>query len=877
MRLILKGESGEWELPVPSPIRKGMWAAIVPVDRRVTSIAIRVPQPGAEVVPLVEQFRVTSLSRASAMLHMLVTPGTRSWRNSIPNAAICKALVQGLIRGGPGTAARAMVSSYRAQLAAGASLPCDLRLHWWSPWTVRLALQPGADLQRESSGDAAAWVSHGNDPQFLLTSDSLSRPIRKGWYLFKCESGRPGSALQRPCLYPDYGIGVSQDDLIALAEPRDREVLSQVVNFRCDVTALRFDPTVRAGAFGVSRLRLRRLGRVEAALRMLCAIAPGSRDTRGLAVTAARSGLAAAAAILHQRYQGLDLSDGGDYAAWAKLYDSTPSPAAMLPRVEAVGEGPLISVLLPVYNTPERWLRRCIESVMTQAYPRWELCIADDASPSAEVGRILAEYAARDSRVRFVRREKNGHISAASNTALAMCRGDFVALLDHDDELRPHALLEFAEAVKATPELQVMYSDEDKIDEDGKRFQPNFKPDWNPDLLLSQNYVCHLTVLSADLVRQVGGFREGFEGSQDHDLILRCCERVPARQIHHIPKVLYHWRAIAGSTALERGAKDYAAQAGAKAVEEHLLRVGADATVEELQHGHYRVRWPIPSPAPKVSLVIPTRDRASLLKVCVESILSLTRYPNFELVVVDNQSSEPDALEYIDQLRTRVRVRVLEFDAPFNYSAVNNFAIAQTDGSIIGLVNNDIEAVHEDWLCELVGHAVRPDIGAVGAMLHYPDGSIQHAGVILGIGGIANHPYTGQPRGYPGHGARALVTQNLSAVTGACLLVRRDVYEIAGGLDDRLAVAFNDIDLCLRIQALGYRNLWTPFSELIHHESASRGQDDTPEKAARFAGEVRLMHERWGQVVDRDPAYNPNLTLEGLNFELAFPPRQSMP
>ncbi|WP_262378637.1 glycosyltransferase family 2 protein [Luteimonas viscosa] len=563
------------------------------------------------------------------------------------------------------------------------------------------------------------------------------------------------------------------------------------------------------------------------------------------------------------------------YAAWVRHFDSFDGSdlAALRSRADTLGRVVEFSVLVPVYNTPEQWLRRCIESVLAQAYPHWQLCLADDASSDPAVSRVLEEYAAKDPRVRVVRRERNGHIARASNTALEMATGAYVALLDHDDELRPHALLEMAQAIAGDPALDLLYSDEDKLDGDGQRFDPYFKPDWDPDLLRSQNYVCHLSVIRTSLVRAVGGFRPGFEGSQDHDLVLRCSERIDPARIRHIPKVLYHWRAIEGSTALTRDAKDYAAAAGVRAVDEHLRRCHPGARAEELSHGHYRVRWPLPEAAPKVSLLVPTRDRANLLRTCVESIFERTDYPDFEVVVIDNQSSEPDALQYLAELDRRDRVRVLRFDAPFNYSAINNWAAGQCDGAVLGLVNNDIEVLSREWLSEMVSHAVRPGIGAVGAMLYYPDDTIQHAGVVLGVHGVAAHAYCGMPRGYPGHGGRVRVAQRLSAVTGACLVVRRSVFEQVGGLDESLQVAFNDIDFCLRVREAGYRNLWTPFAELYHHESASRGSEDTEEKRARFVGEVEAMLHRWSPQLRCDPAYNPNLSLSGLNSEYAFPPR----
>ncbi|SEK42840.1 Glycosyltransferase, GT2 family [Pseudoxanthomonas sp. GM95] len=564
------------------------------------------------------------------------------------------------------------------------------------------------------------------------------------------------------------------------------------------------------------------------------------------------------------------------YADWVARY-ATPQPADLL-EFAAQGqalavEGPLISLLVPTYQTPVRWLRKCLESVIAQAYPRWELCIADDASPDPGIKRVLEEYAARDPRIRFIVRARNGHISEASNTALVMAQGQYVALLDHDDELVPQALLRMVQRLKEQPALRMIYSDEDKIDASGLRFDPYFKPDWNPDLLLSQNYICHFTVIDADLVRDVGGFRVGFEGSQDHDLFLRCTRRLQSKEIGHLAEILYHWRAIPGSTALERGAKDYAADAGARAVQDHL-DLTAGGQVESLLHGHYRVRRPLPDSPPKVALIIPTRDRVGLLKMCVESVLLKTTYPNFEIIIVDNQSTSPDALEYLSHIDGDPRIRVLPYDAPFNYSAINNYAVRVCDADVVALVNNDIEVITPDWLEEMVAHALRPTVGAVGAMLYYPGDTIQHAGVVLGVWGVANHFYAGQPKGYPGHGGRARVVQNLSAVTAACLVIQRSRFLEVGGLDEaNLAVAFNDVDFCLRLMGAGYANVWTPFAELYHHESASRGAENTDAKRARFAGEVAYMTHCWAGILRQDPAYNPNLSLEGTNCELAFPPR----
>lgn len=750
--------------------------------------------------------------------------------------------------------------------------------------TASVDLLAGDQVQAISESDSFAWLATGDDPKFVVPAAAIGRPLAPGWYRFRARIELIEGHVVGPCLYPDYGQGESEGALIPLGEPDAAGVMDVLLVLRQPTRALRFDPTMRQARFRLEDVRLERLGRIGAFGYILSRLA--GRDGRGAwgerAVALARflrelprKGLSGATAELFRRYQDCTVRSQVSYESWVERYDSF-SPLdlqAQRERAAKIVAGPRFSIIVPVYQTPERWLRRCLDSVLEQAYPHWELCLADDASPSPHVRKVLAEYAARDPRIKRVHRERNGHISAASNSALALATGDYVGLLDHDDELRPHALLEVAEAIVRQPGLRVIYSDEDKIDEQGRRFDPYFKPDWNPDLMRSQNYLCHFSVIEAGLVREVGGFREGYEGSQDHDLLLRCTERAGPGQVHHIPRVLYHWRAIAGSTALVRDAKDYAADAGARAITDHLARIGADATLEQLPHGHYRVHWGLGAAPPKVSLVVPTRDRVQLLRTCVESLLQKTDYPHFEVVVVDNQSSEAETLAYFDELRHNGRARVIRYDAPFNYSAINNWAVSQCDGELIGLLNNDIEVISPGWLREMAGQARRAEIGAVGAMLYYPDERIQHAGVVLGVGGIANHAYVGQPRGYPGHGGRAKVVQGVSAVTAACLVVRRELFERVGGLDETLQVAFNDVDFCLRLRAAGMQNLWTPFAEFYHHESASRGSENTPEKAARFRGEVERMGERWGEQLYWDPAYNPNLTLFGTDFGYAFPPR----
>jgi GT2 family glycosyltransferase len=573
-----------------------------------------------------------------------------------------------------------------------------------------------------------------------------------------------------------------------------------------------------------------------------------------------------------------------DYATWVRRFDtlSVQDTIALRARVDALGstKRPLISVLMPTYNTPETWLVKAIESVRAQIYPLWELCIADDASTAPHVRRVLEDFARRDERIRVEFRAENGHISAASNSALAMARGEFVALLDHDDEFAPHALAEVAFALAAAPKLEFIYSDEDKIDEEGRRFDPYFKPDWNPDLLLGQNYTCHLSVFRTTRLRDIGGFRVGYEGSQDWDLTLRATEALDPAQIRHIPRVLYHWRAIAGSTALVIDQKsNYPFLAAKKALHDHLARTATAAELVPVSGHHWRVKRSLPTPAPKVSIIIPTRNGESLLRISVGSLLAKTTYPAFEIIVVNNRSDDAGTLRYFEELRA-VNVRVLDYDAPFNFSAINNFAAQAATGSVLAFLNNDLEVITPDWLEEMLSQAARPEIGCVGAMLYYPDDTVQHAGAVLGLtgpagrDGVAGHAFKCSKRGAEGQRNRLRLVQNYSAVTAACLMIRREVFTQVGGFNERdLAVAFNDIDFCLRVHAAGFRNLWTPFAEFYHHESASRGLEDTPEKIARFQAETAYMRQHWAPLLDNDPAYNPNLSLQHEDFSLAFPPR----
>ena len=580
---------------------------------------------------------------------------------------------------------------------------------------------------------------------------------------------------------------------------------------------------------------------------------------------------------LPRRKPARDSSVVTGYHDWMLQFD-TMDATKLRRDLRGLRKQPLISILLPVYNANLRMLAIAIESIQRQIYEAWELCLADDASTDPKVRLFLERKAQEDPRIKLTFRGQNGHISACSNSAFELATGEWCALLDQDDEFAPHALALVALEVESHPEAGLIYSDEDKIDEEGTRSNPFFKPDWNPELFLGQNYINHLGVYRADLLREIGGFREGFEGSQDYDLALRCVERLRPEQVRHVPRVLYHWRMVSGSLAAVPDAKPYAKDAARRAIAEHCARRSLSVTVVPCPENaeSHRVIYAVPEPAPLASIIIPTRDRVKLLERCVESIRSQTDYRPFEIIIVDNGSVEEETAAFFRLVERENIARVLVETGPFNYSRLNNRAAAQAHGDILVFLNNDTEIDDPGWLSEMVSHALQPHVGAVGARLWYPDDTLQHGGVVLGLGGVAGHAFPRIPRGHPGYFNRAMLQQNCSAVTAACMVLRKAVFEELGGFDERnLQVAFNDIDFCLRLADRGYRVVWTPSANLIHHESASRGHERTPEETARFLREAGYMQKVWAARLLRDPFYNPNLSLNLPGFEIAFPPRVS--
>ena len=590
---------------------------------------------------------------------------------------------------------------------------------------------------------------------------------------------------------------------------------------------------------------------------------------------------------LTERFQQEDI----DYETWFGLNKATEKELQEQ-RKNPPEHGPLISIVVPVYRTPEIYLREMMESVVNQTYGNWELCLAD-ASPRGEQLRqdlkkikgrktrealmkipdgdteltsVIREYQLKDSRIRYEILKENKSIAENSNAAMEMATGDFVGLLDHDDTLEPNALYEVARKICEDDRVDVVYTDEDKINSKGtKHLTPNMKPDFNLDLLRSNNYICHLFVVRRILMEKIGGFRKEFDGAQDYDFILRCTEE--AEKIAHVHKVLYHWRTHEKSTSDNPESKIYAFHAGRRAVEAHLQRLGIQAEVEETcDLGYYRVKYPVTG-SPMVSILIPNKDQLQTLKKCLKSIWEKTEYTNYEILIIENNSTEKETFEFYKKIDGRHHVRVLYWDKEFNYSAINNFGATQAKGEYLLLLNNDTEVITKGWMKELLSNCQRPEVGMVGAKLYFPDNTIQSAGTIIGMGGMADHAFVNMDRKKSGYMHRASIQVDMSGVTAACAMVKRSVYEEVHGLEENLTVAFNDVDLGLKIVTAGYLIVFDPYAELYHYESKSRGVND--EKKERHAREVKYTQEKWADFLAAgDPCYNQNLTLAKHNFSL---------
>lgn len=526
-------------------------------------------------------------------------------------------------------------------------------------------------------------------------------------------------------------------------------------------------------------------------------------------------------------------------------------------EVKEYDYNPKISIVIPVYNCPIKYLKECLDSILNQTYQNFEICLCDDASTDPEVEKTLKEYEKKDERIKVVYSKVNGHISKATNNAIAVATGDFIAFMDNDDLLSPFAFNEVIKVLNEDKTADLIYSDEDKLDMKGRRCYPAFKPDFCPDTLLGNNYICHLVVVRKTLVDEVNGIREGYEGVQDHDFLIRLTEITS--NVVHIPKILYHWRMIPGSTAVTVENKGYVSENGIKMVKDTLKRRGLDGEVT-IQPPGSTYRATLTNNNELISIIIPTRDRADLLETCLRSIYEKSSYKNFEIIVVDNNSEEAETFKLFEEYKKHDNFRVLRLECEFNYSYINNEAVKISNGEYILFLNNDTEVINENWMEAMLGHARVDHIGAVGALLYYPDNTIQHAGVVVGAGsGVAGHVHLRLPMSKAFEVNSGRIPTNFSAVTAACLMVKKDKFIEVGMFNEKdLVVAFNDIDLCLKLIKKSYRNIVHPEARLYHYESISRGSEDTKEKIVRFMSEIDYMRTNHYDIIDRDPCYNIN-------------------
>ena len=566
---------------------------------------------------------------------------------------------------------------------------------------------------------------------------------------------------------------------------------------------------------------------------------------------------------LHERFEPEEVP----YGPWYEAYIPDEKELERQ-RNYKFREKPLISVVVPAFRTPEKFLRQMLDSMQAQTYGNWELCIANGSPEDSRMQAVLREYAQKDPRIRYKNLKENLGIAENTNEAFSMAAGEYVGLMDHDDLLAPNALFEIVSVLEKNQQTDAVYTDEDKVTTDlSEHFQPHLKPDFNLDLLRSNNYICHFFVVRRSIVEQAGGFRREFDGAQDYDFIFRCVER--ARHVAHVPEILYHWRTHKASTADNPASKMYAFEAGKRAIEAHLERTGTKGTVSHTKDlGFYRVEYPVQG-EPLVSIIIPNKDEKEALQACLESIREKTTYKNYEILIIENNSTSDEIFKYYKELSKDPQIRLLRWKKEFNYSAINNFGVRHAKGEYILFLNNDVTIITPQWIEEMLGTCQRKEVGAVGVKLLYPDHTIQHAGCVIGIGGIAGHMFVDMPAERTGYLHKASLLQDMSAVTAACMLIKKEVFEQVGGFTEKLAVAFNDVDLCLKVNKTGHLVVYNPYVQLYHMESKTRGAEDNKQKVRRFQEEIEYMRCNWLDILKNgDPYYNKNLSLTKWNYSL---------
>jgi GT2 family glycosyltransferase len=758
----------------------------------------------------------------------------------------------------------------------------------------------GAAIADRCDGLISLRSSHvvpAGDDRFGLTSDDpwielAPAPSRESrGCLAELSITVSGLVDQRPLsgqLYVDYGSGYSEELKFHLGQQGKMDEPSSTTLFLAapdKIKRFRWDPDDKGNMMRLTRIAFRPNVSPETARDIVRSTYPADMDVEDDLNRAFdmldtdHLDLASAVQVTKLLAPGKPDRDF-DYEFWLKRFIS-PRPADY-DRIEEMTQAferrPTFSFVMPVYNTPPELLVECIDSMLNQTYPHFEICIADDRSTSAEVGDILRRYAKQDSRVKYMRREINGHISAASNSAMALATGEYIVLVDHDDLIPDYCLFIVAYYLNQNPQARIVFSDEDKITIDGVRFSPYFKGDFDRFLLYGHNMVSHLGVYERALLQQIGGFRIGFEGSQDYDLLIRAMEIAGEDAILHIPHVLYHWRAIPGSTAVSADQKGYAITAAQRSINGHFERTATPLrSIEGIAPGLSAISN-TREPTQKVSIIIPTRDGLDDLKACIDSVIK-NPPENVEIIVVDNGSEQPATLKYFEALQRGRTATVISYPEEFNFSAINNFAVQHTTGDILCFLNNDTEVVNRNWVARARTLLLLDDVGMVGARLLYPDKTLQHFGLAAGMGahGVAGAPHQGLGADDPGYFGKARLAQQFSAVTAACMFVKRSVFDAVGGFDEGLRVAYNDVDLCLKVRQAGFKIVGDPEVLLVHKESKTRGSDDNGEKALRLEAEAALMRERWGTTLSADPFWSPNLSDKRDDFALANPPRVPMP